>query len=137
MQLQAAQRASWARRIRRAGAIATVVVLVVCTVGVQAREAAIPHVRCQEHGQLVHVHGVVPDSVGDHAVGVAHVPSRGAFEADHEHCPMGGTVPCTSCPAVAPAVSIVAAVADPQVPRTNAHVAVATLRMAPKTSPPI
>ena len=40
---------------RRAGSIATAVLLMVCMLVVQSREAAMVHVRCAEHGQLVHV----------------------------------------------------------------------------------
>ena len=136
MRPQIPQRASWTRRIRHAGAIAIAMVLVVCTITVQAQEAASAHVRCQEHGQLVHLQGVASEGAGDHAIDVAHLPSRGAIVADHEHCPLAGTTHSTSSPHPVLAVARVAAVVDLHAPIPNEHVTKVTLRFAPKTSPP-
>jgi hypothetical protein len=123
------------RLVRRAGAIATAILLVVCTVAVQTQEVAVAHVRCHEHGQLIHVTGVTTDSA-DRAPGMRSIrPGRGAA-ADHEHCPVAGTTHCTFTALTPPAAAIVATVAFTRVPIASEHAARTTFRLAPKTSPP-
>lgn len=127
---------SWTRLVRRAGAIATAMLLVVCTVAVQTREVAVAHVRCLEHGQLIHVTSVAPDRAADRAPGLTRIlPARGAT-VDHEHCPVVGTTHCTFTSLAPPAVAIVATVALARVPIASDHAARTTFRLAPKTSPP-
>lgn len=127
---------SWARLARRAGAIATAILLVVCTVSVQTHEAAVAHVRCLEHGQLMHVTSVAPDGASVRAPGTSRIlPTRGVV-ADHEHCPVAGTTHCTFSSLAPPASAIVATAAVARVPITSDHAARTTFRLAPKTSPP-
>jgi hypothetical protein len=129
------QRDSWIRRVRRAGAIAIAMLLVVCTVAVQTGEAAVAHVRCQEHGQLIHVTSVAPDTGADRAPGLARVtPARGSA-LDHEHCAVLGTTYCSGSSLAPSAVSIVATLAL-RMPIASEHTARTTFRLAPKTSPP-
>jgi hypothetical protein len=119
------------RPVRRAGAIALVVVLVGGLVGEQAREAALLHVRC-EHGQLVHVAAAGASHARAHAIA-----PRTAGEGSHEHCTLVGTqhgapaLPVASPPVLALALPVATT------PKLVAHAARATFLIAPKTSPPV
>jgi hypothetical protein len=124
---------SWTRLVRRAGAIATAMLLVVCTVAVQTQEAAVTHIRCQEHGQLIHVTSVAPESAG--ALAPALGSARGA-SADHDHCPLVGTTHCAFSSLSPPAVAAVATVVVTRVAIESQHTPRTTFRLAPKTSPP-
>jgi hypothetical protein len=127
---------SWTRLVRRAGAIATAILLVVCTIAVQTQEAAVAHVRCQEHGQLIHVTSVAPESAGALTAGLTSViPARGS-SAEHDHCPLVGTTHCTFSALAAPAVAAVATVEVARVAIASQHTPRTTFRIAPKTSPP-
>lgn len=126
---------SWRRLVRRAGAIATAILLVACTLAVQTQEVAVAHVRCQKHGQLVHVTGMAPDTAG--ISGLARMLAGGGAAAHHEHCPLVGTTHCTSTCLAAPAVVPSATVAFARVPIASEHAARTTFRLAPKTSPPV
>jgi hypothetical protein len=122
-------------RRRRAGAIVTALVLAICTVGVQAREAATVHVRCAEHGELVHVqaHPPVHLPAGTHLVPIG----RDAAAGGHEHCTFIGANHCVQVAAVVPACSVVSAI-EPRPPAAGAEVSArATFRIAPKNSPPV
>ena len=122
--------------VRRAVAIVTALVALVCTLSVETREAAIVHVRCLEHGELTHVRAVTdrtaPQASGSHLAG-----QTGKALAGHEHCPLTAANHCADLAmaaptaVVAPAVAIVRSVAPPE------YLARAPLRYAPKTSPPI
>ena len=122
-------------RRRRAGAIVTALVLAVCMVGIQAREAATVHVRCAEHGQLVHVqaaHAPVHTQVGTHLV-----PTGRDAAGGHEHCAFIGANHCVQVAAVVPACSVVSAI-EPRPAAVVAEVSArATFRLAPKNSPPV
>ena len=127
---------SWARQARRAGTIALALLVMVCTVIVQSREGASVHVRCEAHGQLVHVKSVARDT-GDHAPGLACViPARGEAIADHEHCPVVGTTHCTHGSIAQTAAVPVATLVVVRTPIAREHSARTTFRLAPKTSPP-
>src|SRR6185312_3289228 len=107
--------------VRRTGAIATAILLVVCTIAVQTQEAAVAHVRCQEHGQLIHVTSVAPESAGALAAGLTRIiPSRGSA-ADHDHCPLVGTTHCTFTPIAPPAVATVATLEVARVAIASQH----------------
>jgi hypothetical protein len=127
---------SWTRLVRRAGAIATAILLVVCTVAVQTQEAAVAHVRCQEHGQLIHVTSVAPESAGVLAPGVARIiPARSA-SADHDHCALVGTTHCTFSSLPPLAVATIPTMVVARVAIASQHTPRTTFRLAPKTSPP-
>ncbi|HEY6038172.1 MAG TPA: hypothetical protein VIV58_28015 [Kofleriaceae bacterium] len=127
---------TWTRLVRRAGAIATAILLVVCTVAVQTQEAAVAHVRCLEHGQLIHVTSVAPESAGDLAPALTRLaPARGG-SAEHDHCPLVGTTHCAFSSLAPPPVAAVAALELARVSGESQHAPRTTFRLAPKTSPP-
>ncbi len=122
-------------RLRRAGAITTAVLLALCMLVVQSREVAMVHVRCAEHGQLVHVRA----SSSGHAsaaAGTAMVVPGGRATSEHEHCALIGAKHCVHLAAVAPVSSIVAALGPRLAVELVSHSPRATFRIAPKNSPP-
>jgi hypothetical protein len=116
--------------------IATAILLVVCTVAVQTQEAAVAHVRCQEHGQLIHVTSVAPESAGVLAPGLTHIiPARSA-SAEHDHCALVGTTHCTFSSLAPLAVATMPTIVVARVAIASQHAPRTTFRLAPKTSPP-
>jgi hypothetical protein len=128
----------WFWRFRRAGSIATAVLLMVSMLVVQSREAAMVHVRCAEHGQLVHVRSAGPNHVAAAPVGTAVValPSSGDAASDHDHCALIGANHCIHLAAAPPVTSTVLAIAPEMSPQLVSYATRATFRIAPKNSPP-
>ena len=121
------------RRRRALGAAAIAALLLVTTLLAGWHEATVVHARCAEHGELVDV------AAGERPLGEHQIAARDAAPAgDHDHC--------TLCPrahdGAPPAIAFVRAAMPPATPvaeaapREVAIVAVRTLRIAPKTSPP-
>lgn len=129
---------SFVRRLRRAGAIATALVALACMLAVQAREAGYVHVRCAEHGALMHVEPAAHTSVTTQSTtGHRLVSDRGGSRAGHDHCMAVGASHCMhSAPPPIEAREVatlerVASVAPAE------YLSRATFRLAPKTSPPV
>jgi hypothetical protein len=122
------------RSRRHAGSIATALVLVIGMVGVQTHEAATMHVRCEAHGQLVHVTAPASPDLG--GTNLLRTRTGQAAAVDHEHCALVGTTACDHV-ATTPAICVtVCAGLPPQPPAPADYVARATFRIAPKNSPP-
>ncbi|HET9993185.1 MAG TPA: hypothetical protein VFQ65_31835 [Kofleriaceae bacterium] len=104
----------------------------------QSREAAMVHVRCAEHGQLVHVRSAGPDHVAAAPVGTAVValPSSGDAASDHDHCALIGANHCVQLAAAALVTSTALAIAPDMAPELVSYSTRATFRIAPKNSPP-
>jgi hypothetical protein len=130
-----------ASRLRWHAAL-TALVFVAASVGGLAHEANTSHVRCAEHGELVH--GVAATGLAAHVHADAATPSvhelpplRGA-EVGHDHCLLASAVHSVS---LASRVAIVATtVTTTHVAIEVAPVVVASsdlLLTAPKTSPPV
>lgn len=122
--------------VRRAVAIATALVALVCTLSVQTREVAIVHVRCLEHGELTHVRAIADRSAA-HAAGSHVVGRTGQGVAAHEHCPLTAANHCADLAMPAPTAVVAAAVAVVRSVAPPEYLAQAPLRYAPKTSPPV
>lgn len=102
-----------------------------------AHESAVPHARCAEHGQLLHVarSGELP---GRADFGPARATGSGRVEG-HEHCSLAAVADQAARSSVGPLSSQVVAVVLPAVRITALAVHASTdglLRLAPKTSPP-
>jgi hypothetical protein len=124
-------------RLRRAGSTATAVLLMVCVLVVQSREAAMVHVRCAEHGQLMHVRTAGADHIATAPVGTAIVVlPGGSATTDHDHCALIGAKHCVQLAIAVPVSSIVFAIGPRMSPDPVPHTARATFRIAPKNSPP-
>jgi hypothetical protein len=129
---------TWPWRFRRAGSAATAVLLIVSMLVVQSREAAMVHVRCAEHGQLVHVRSAGPNHVAAAPVDNAEValPSSGDAAGDHDHCALIGASHCAQLVAAAPVTTTFLAIAPETSPDLVSYTTRATFRIAPKNSPP-
>jgi hypothetical protein len=123
-------------RLRRAGSTATAVLLMVCMLVVQSREAAMVHVRCAEHGQLIHVRAANHIAPAPGGAPVVALPARGDAASDHDHCALIGAKHCAELAAAAPVSTIVLTVAPRMTPELVSYAARATFRIAPKNSPP-
>ncbi|MEO6775848.1 MAG: hypothetical protein ABI467_23005 [Kofleriaceae bacterium] len=124
-----------ARRLHPARSILTALVLIVGMVATQTREAAMVHVRCVAHGELVHVNAPERASIGHNAKNV--LSSRtGDVAFDHEHCVLVGTSACVPIAITAALTMSLSALPPPLLPAPATYVARATFRIAPKNSPP-
>ena len=121
------------RSRRHARSIVTALVLVIGMVGVQTHEAATMHVRCEAHGQLVHVTPPTSPDLGASNLLRTHT---GQAAVDHEHCALVGTTACNYT-AATPATCVTLCAGEPPSPPALAdYVARSTFRLAPKNSPP-
>jgi len=127
---------TWPRRLRRAGSTATAVLLMVCMLVVQSREAAMVHVRCAEHGQLMHVRSANHIAPAPAGTPVVALPGSGDAASEHDHCALIGAKHCAQVAAAVPVSTIVLAVAPRMTPELVSYAARATFRIAPKNSPP-
>ena len=129
-------RAPLRRRARRACAAVTALLAVLGLLGVQGREAAEIHVRCLEHGELMHVapaaHGAELARPGTSALG----PRSAGDRTGHEHCLFVGANHCVHGSLAIPATTAVATLEVVHAVAPSEHLARATFRLAPKTSPP-
>jgi hypothetical protein len=121
------------RSRRQARSIVTALVLVIGMVGVQTHEAATMRVRCEAHGQLVHMTAPTSPDVG----GTNLLRTRtGQTAVDHEHCALVGTTACDYTAATPATCVTLCAGEPPSSPAPADYVARATFRIAPKNSPP-
>jgi hypothetical protein len=108
----------------------------VCMLVVQSREAAMVHVRCAEHGQLMHVRSANHIAPAPAGTPVVALPGSGDAASDHDHCALIGAKHCAELAAVAPVPAIVLAIAPRMSSELVSYPARATFRIAPKNSPP-
>jgi hypothetical protein len=127
---------TWFRLGRRAGSTATAVLLMVCMLVVQSREAAMVHVRCAEHGQLMHVRSANHVAPAPNHTPVVALPGSGDAASDHDHCALIGAKHCAELATAAPVPSIVLEIAPRMLPELVSYAARPTFRIAPKNSPP-
>lgn len=93
------------------------------------------HVRCEAHGELVHVNAPERASI-EHGGSNVLRSLTGDLAFDHEHCVLVGTSACVDI-AVAAAISMTLSACQPPLLLAPAeYVARATFRIAPKNSPP-
>ena len=120
--------------LRRTATVALSVLILIGTLGVQAREAAELHVRCAEHGLLMHVRAIGPAASAGAQTALTAPGSRESLA--HDHCLFVGASHCAAHAAVA--VPTVAASAPLRAPAqlVAMRFARAAYRIAPKTSPP-
>ena len=123
---------SFARQLRRAGAIATALAALACMLAVQSREAGYVHVRCAEHGELMHVGPATHATPGIHLV-----RDRGGTKTGHDHCMVVGANHCVQHAAAPIAATEVAALERVASVAPAEYLSRATFRLAPKTSPPV
>jgi hypothetical protein len=119
-------------------AIATALAALACMLAVQAREAGFVHVRCAEHGELMHVQPAAHAGPTAQSTAGTHVASdRGGAKAGHDHCMVVGANHCMQH-APAPVAATEVATLERVVSVAPAeYLARATFRLAPKTSPPV
>ena len=123
-----------ARSTRRASRAAAVVLLVLAQLGAFAHTAAVRHVRCAEHGDLVEA-----------ATLARHVESGVRFVSvelgirDDEHCSLAGALADhAAAPARASAIETPALVASAAPISVASRAGITALYLiAPKTSPPV
>ena len=120
------------RSRRHARSIVTALVLVIGMMGVQTHEAATIHVRCEAHGQLVHVTASASPDLGTKLLRAR----TGQTAVDHEHCALVGTTACDYTASTPGTCMTVCADQPPSLPVPADYVARATFRIAPKNSPP-
>jgi hypothetical protein len=124
-------------RVRRSCVALVAMLVVVAQLAAFAHEAAVRHVRCAAHDELVEATDAGATSVFADGTAVHQAGGR-RTDADHDHCAIA-----TAIHAAVDATSHAAVVADvppaaiPAIAGTDvaAH-AVAAYRFAPKTSPP-
>jgi hypothetical protein len=110
-------------------------VLVVGMVATQTREAAMVHVRCEAHGELIHVNAPEGASIG-HGGRNLLTSGTGDVAFDHEHCALVGTSACVHIAIAAVTSMTLSGCQPPLLPAPADYVARATFRIAPKNSPP-
>ena len=93
------------------------------------------HVRCTEHGQLVHVESVTSADIAP--AGVAVVMPSDVTPPDHDHCALIGAKHCVELAAAPPVAEIALATARAPRPEPVVYAARSTFRIAPKNSPPV
>jgi hypothetical protein len=129
--------ASLHRLIRRLPPIAVVAVALASMLAMQWHEGSVVHVRCDAHGEMVHLgEGAVVS--GEGPAGAARLDgSTGGQAAIEDHCQFLGA----ACSAIVK-ISTPVAIADGATllvmlaPPAGAVIVRATFRLAPKTSPP-
>ncbi|MEO6951850.1 MAG: hypothetical protein ABI321_08560 [Polyangia bacterium] len=100
------------------------------TIGGLAHRAVVEHVAC-EHGQLVEVVSEVPHAAREHTV-VAASP-----EHEHHHCALASYRCTSTIVRRAPTLVTAPVVLSISRPVASTHATGASLRDAPKTSPPV
>ena len=129
---------SFVRRLRRAGAIAAALAALACMLAVQAREAGYVHVRCAEHGELMHVEPAAHAAPTAQSTAGTHLVSdRGGAKTGHDHCMVVGASHCIQHAAAPVAASEVATLERVASVAPAEYLSRATFRLAPKTSPPV
>ncbi|MEO8705182.1 MAG: hypothetical protein ABI867_34370 [Kofleriaceae bacterium] len=120
-------------RLQRGLAAWAVLVLVVAQLGALLHHAAVRHVRCAEHGELVEAPVLAKHSIeGSQLVAV----EDGDADAD-EHCAIANGQRSDARPSITHVVLDAApTIATPIVAAVTFHASVALYRTAPKTSPP-
>jgi hypothetical protein len=132
--------AAFHRLIRRLPSIAVVAVALASMLAMQWQEGSVVHVRCDAHGEMVHL-GAGGSAVvaGEGPVGAAHFDgSTGGQADDDDHCQFLGSE-CSAIVAIAPPVAhadVTTLLVNPA-PPLGAVIVRATFRLAPKTSPPV
>ncbi|HEY1817859.1 MAG TPA: hypothetical protein VGG74_36205 [Kofleriaceae bacterium] len=125
------------RRLRRAGAVATALLALTCMLVVQSSEAAVVHVRCAEHGVLMHLHpGAAPATAQSSGATALH-SHKDDRVGHHDHCLMVATSHFVQASVAGTACTTASALELVRPPIPVEHVARATFRIAPKTSPPV
>jgi hypothetical protein len=123
-------------RVRRSGVALVAMLVVIAQLAGFAHEAAVRHVRCAAHGELVEATDAGATSIFADSTAVHQAGDRRA-DADHDHCTIATAIHAAAAvapPAWTGAASPPAAmVADGSV---AAVASVARYRLAPKTSPP-
>ena len=129
---------SFLSRLRRAGAVAATLVMLAGMLAVQAREATVVHVRCVEHGQLMHVEAPAHAAPTARTEAGTHViADQGGARAGHDHCLVVGANHYVHAAAAPVTATEVAALEHVPSVAPAEHLARATFRLAPKTSPPV
>lgn len=131
--------ASFHRLIRRLPSIAVVAVALASMLAMQWHEGSVVHVRCDAHGEMVHL-GAAGSAVvaGEGPVGAARLDrSGGGLAVGDDHCQFLGAecsaiVKISTPVAVADGATLLVSLAPPP----GAVIVRATFRLAPKTSPP-
>jgi hypothetical protein len=131
--------ASFHRLIRRLPSIAVVAVALASMLAMQWQEGSVVHVRCDAHGEMVHL-GAGGSSVvaGEGPAGASHFDSStGGHADDDDHCQFLGSE-CSAIVKIATPVAIAdgATLLVTLAPPAAAVIVRATFRLAPKTSPP-
>jgi len=134
--------ASFCGLIRRLPSIAAVVVAIASMLVVQWQEGPVVHVRCETHGELMHL-GSESSSVhggqdSEAPVSEHHLrQSTGGQAVAHDHCDVLQSTYSTVA-SIAPTIAITdgAALLAVPVATPSARLPRATFRIAPKTSPP-
>jgi hypothetical protein len=104
----------------------------VCTLLAQWHQATVLHVRCLEHGELIHVTPGGPRLPGDR------VASHPGAPVEHDHCAVYPRAHDGTARLAAPVLAALPDVvpAPPPAPGPTVHVVRDPLHHAPKTSPP-
>ena len=110
----------------------------------RVHEATTTHVRCAEHGELVHVGTVASKGLGALTRATSDAVARDVSDTkphdvghEHEHCLLASVLLGTMAVRCAPAIPLLASVDDPIVVSPPPFVRYSELyRTAPKTSPP-
>jgi len=128
-----------ARRSSRLSAAVTVVAFVLSSLFGVLHDASTTHVRCAQHGELIHSSATAPLSFGQRPVVAVVREAARAVAQGHEHCALASAIreariaPCP--PAVVPAplarAALAVAIACDGAARERG-----VYRTAPKTSPP-
>lgn len=122
-----------ARPLRRASRAAAVVLLVLAQLGALAHEAAVRHVRCAEHGELVEAATIA----AHHEAGVRLVGVELGISGD-DHCTLAGALnQHVTAPTARLAPTTISSIPAPTPTlRATPLRSFALYRFAPKTSPP-
>jgi len=129
------------RRVVRLGCVLLVGVVLAGHVGAVLHQSLVQHAVCSEHGEATHGDVVAKPGAAERVV--AHASYDGipasAADDDHEHCLLA----LTRRDAAVAARSHDTTLAPPQAAKlatvletSPAHAPIATLRLAPKSSPP-
>lgn len=120
---------------RFATAVSALVILLVAQLGGAAHEAAVRHVACAQHGELIEAPDLDPSH--DTAAGEQHF-GRAGVGGDHEHCDLASALRQHGLQARPPVVAI-ASIAIAPLPAPSLDLAAparSIISLAPKTSPP-
>jgi len=118
--------------VRASCAAALAVLLAACTLLVQWHQATVMHVRCAQHGELIHVTPGGPKLPGDR------IAKQTGAPVEHDHCsifPRAHDGTARLAPPVLAALPDLEPAPAPA-PRAAVHAVRDLLHHAPKTSPP-